>query len=101
MLGREWAVTILASSASPRVGTRSGSGAVTLDLTQLFLNMLLATVFSVLGFVLLFLGFKAFDRLTPGDLSRRIFDDGNVAAAIMAGAFVIAVAIVIASSIHG
>lgn len=80
---------------------RDGSGAVTLDLTQLFLNMLLATVFSVLGFALLFLGFKAFDLLTPGDLSKRIFDEGNVAAAIMAGAFVIAIAIVIASSIHG
>jgi uncharacterized membrane protein YjfL (UPF0719 family) len=74
---------------------------VTLDLTQLFLNMLLATVFTVLGFALLFLGFKAFDFLTPGDLSKRIIQDGNVAAAVMVGAFVIAIAIVIASSIQG
>ena len=42
----------------------------------------------------------AFDAVTPGNLSRRIFDEGNVAAAIMAGAFVIAVSIVIAASIH-
>lgn len=74
---------------------------MTLDLSQLALNMLLATVFSVLGFVLLFVGYKFFDFLTPGDLSRRIFEDGNVAAGIMAGAFVIAIAIVIAASIHG
>ena len=67
---------------------------------QLGLNILLATIFSVLGFVLLFVGYRMFDAVTPGNLSRRIFDEGNVAAAIMAGAFVIAVSIVIAASIH-
>ncbi|MBU6152284.1 MAG: DUF350 domain-containing protein [Chloroflexi bacterium] len=64
------------------------------------MNILLATIFSVLGFVLLFVGYRMFDAVTPGNLSRRIFDEGNVAAAIMAGAFVIAVSIVIAASIH-
>lgn len=73
---------------------------MSLNLEQLGLNILLATVFSVLGFVLLFVGYRMFDAVTPGNLSRRIFDEGNVAAAIMAGAFVIAVSIVIASSIH-
>ncbi len=73
---------------------------MSLNLEQLGLNILLATVFSVLGFVLLFVGYRMFDAVTPGNLSRRIFDEGNVAAAIMAGAFVIAVSIVIAASIH-
>ncbi|GDX69422.1 MAG: DUF350 domain-containing protein [Chloroflexi bacterium] len=73
---------------------------MSLNLEQLGLNILLATIFSVLGFVLLFVGYRMFDAVTPGNLSRRIFDEGNVAAAIMAGAFVIAVSIVIAASIH-
>ena len=73
---------------------------MSLNLEQLGLNILLATTFSVLGFVLLFVGYRMFDAVTPGNLSRRIFDEGNVAAAIMAGAFVIAVSIVIAASIH-
>ena len=73
---------------------------MSLNLEQLGLNILLATIFSVLGFVLLFVGYRMFDAVTPGNLSRRIFDGGNVAAAIMAGAFVIAVSIVIAASIH-
>lgn len=73
---------------------------MSLKFEQLGLNILLATIFSVLGFVLLFVGYRMFDAVTPGNLSRRIFDEGNVAAAIMAGAFVIAVSIVIAASIH-
>ncbi len=73
---------------------------MSLNLEQLGLNILLAMIFSVLGFVLLFVGYRMFDAVTPGNLSRRIFDEGNVAAAIMAGAFVIAVSIVIAASIH-
>jgi len=73
---------------------------MSLNFEQLGLNILLATIFSVLGFVLLFVGYRMFDAVTPGNLSRRIFDEGNVAEAIMAGAFVIAVSIVIAASIH-
>lgn len=73
---------------------------MSLNFEQLGLNILLAMIFSVLGFVLLFVGYRMFDAVTPGNLSRRIFDEGNVAAAIMAGAFVIAVSIVIAASIH-
>lgn len=72
---------------------------MSLNFEQLGLNILLAMIFSVLGFVLLFVGYRMFDAVTPGNLSRRIFDEGNVAA-IMAGAFVIAVSIVIAASIH-
>jgi len=59
---------------------------MSLNFEQLGLNILLATIFSVLGFVLLFVGYRMFDAVTPGNLSRRIFDEGNVAAAIMAGA---------------
>jgi uncharacterized membrane protein YjfL (UPF0719 family) len=47
----------------------------------------------------LFVGFKVFDWLTPTDLSRDIFENGNVAAAILAGTFVLALAIVIHAAI--
>ena len=62
-------------------------------------NMLLSLIFALLGFVLLFLGFKVFDWLTPTDLAKSVFHDGNVAAAILAGAFIVALAMVVAASI--
>jgi uncharacterized membrane protein YjfL (UPF0719 family) len=82
---------------------RSGEGerGVTLNVEQLLFNMLLAAIFSVLGFVLLFIGYRIFDALTPMDLGHKIFDEGNVAAAVMSGAFILGLAIVVAASIHG
>ena len=63
-------------------------------------NMALSIVFSVLGFILLFLGFKVFDWLTPADLSKKIFEDGNMAAALVMAAFIIALAQVVAAAIN-
>jgi len=59
----------------------------------------LSVVFAILGFGLLFVGYKVFDALTPKDLGKVIFEDGNVAAAILAGAFVIALGIIVAQAI--
>ncbi len=74
---------------------------MTLNVEQTLFNLLLAAIFSILGFVLLFIGYKVFDALTPTDLGAKIFEEGNVAAAVMAGAFILGIAIVVAASIHG
>jgi uncharacterized membrane protein YjfL (UPF0719 family) len=42
---------------------------------------------------------RAFDMLTPTNLSRQIFEEKNMAAAVLTGAFVIALAIIIAQAI--
>jgi putative membrane protein len=68
-------------------------------MSQVLHNVLLSIVFAVLGFVLLFVGYRVFDWLTPTDLSDDIFKKGNVAAALLAGAFVIALAIIIHAAI--
>lgn len=62
-------------------------------------SVLLSLLFAVLGFVLLFGGYRLFDALTPMDMAKKIFDDGNVAVAVLAGAFVIGLAIVVAAAI--
>ena len=62
-------------------------------------NLGLSALFAVLGFILLFVSYRVIDWLTPGDMSKRIFDEGNVAVAILAGAFVIGLAHIIASAI--
>jgi putative membrane protein len=74
---------------------------VTLNVEQMLFNLLLATIFSVLGFALLFAGYRVLDALTPEHLSNKIFQEGNVAVAVLAAGFVIGLAIVIAASISG
>jgi uncharacterized membrane protein YjfL (UPF0719 family) len=58
-------------------------------------------VYAILGMVLLYVGYRVFDALTPTDLQEKIFKDGNVAAAVLAGSFIIGLAIVILGAIHG
>ncbi len=62
---------------------------------------ILSIVYAVLGMVLLFVGYRVFDWLTPTDLQEDIFKNGNVAVAILTGAFIIGLAIVILGAIHG
>lgn len=60
-----------------------------------------ALLFSAVGLVVLGLSFYIFDRITPGRLWKEIVEEHNVALAIVAGAFTIAMALIIASAIHG
>jgi len=68
-------------------------------LEQIARNALVSLLFAVLGFVLLFAGYRVFDWLTPTNLDKRIFEDGNLAASILAGSFIIALAIVVHAAI--
>ena len=62
-------------------------------------SMLLSVVFALLGFVLLFVGYKVFDALTPADIAKQVFEENNMAAAVLMAAFIIALAIVVAAAI--
>ena len=62
---------------------------------------LLTVLYAALGMVLLFLGYRVFDYLTPTDLQADIFEKRNTAAAILAGSFILGLAIVIGLAIHG
>lgn len=72
-----------------------------LNVEQLLANLLLATIFSVLGFSLLFAGYRAKNWVTPGDMSGKIFHEGNVAVAVLASSFIMGLAIIIAASVRG
>lgn len=60
-----------------------------------------ALVFSVLGVVILFVCFWIFERLTPENLWKMILVEKNVALAVLAAGFMLAIAHIIASAIHG
>lgn len=62
--------------------------------------VLSALVFGVVGVILAILGFKLFDKLTPGKLDEEILQKQNIAAAILAGAFVLGICIIVAAAIH-
>jgi uncharacterized membrane protein YjfL (UPF0719 family) len=57
--------------------------------------------YALAGSILLWLGYRLFDRFTPGDAQRKIFEEGNVAVAVLFGAFLLGLAVVIAAAIVG
>ena len=58
-------------------------------------------IFAGIGIAAAIIGYKLFDKCTPGDLHREIVEHKNTAAAIIAGAVIIGVSIIIAASIMG
>lgn len=58
-------------------------------------------LFAILGILLAVLGYKLFDKFTPGDLHREIIENRNVAAAILGGAIILGVCIIIAAAMLG
>lgn len=67
-------------------------------MSQAFLNSI---VYSFLGIGILFVVFFLFEVLTPKhNLRKEILENKNMALAILAGFFMVAVAIIIASAIH-
>ncbi len=58
-------------------------------------------LFSFLGILVAIAGYKLFDKCTPGDLHREIVENKNVAAALVAGAVILGVCIIIAAAMVG
>jgi uncharacterized membrane protein YjfL (UPF0719 family) len=68
------------------------------SLAQAIGNML---IFAAVGIVAAIGGYKIFDKCTPGHLNKEILEHRNVAAAIIAGAVILGVCIIIAASMLG
>ena len=68
------------------------------SLAQAVVNMLL---FVAIGIAAAIVGYKLFDKCTPGDLNKEILEHKNVAAAIIAAAVIVGVSIIIAAAMIG
>jgi uncharacterized membrane protein YjfL (UPF0719 family) len=58
-------------------------------------------VFAAVGISVAVAGYKIFDKCTPGDLNREILEHRNVAAAIIAGAVILGICIIVAAAMLG
>ena len=72
-----------------------------MDLSNDLRIFLESLVYAVAGMGLLYVGYRVFDWLTPTDMQKAIFVDGNRAVAITVGAFILGLAVIIAAAIAG
>jgi uncharacterized membrane protein YjfL (UPF0719 family) len=58
-------------------------------------------VYTIIGILASFLGFKLWDRFTPGNLEEEICKKQNIAAAIVGAAIILGVCLIVAAAIVG
>ena len=58
-------------------------------------------VFSIVGLIILMVGYKVFDMATPYDLNRQIAEDNNVAAGIAVAGVLVSLGIIVAAAMGG
>jgi len=58
-------------------------------------------IFAAIGIVAAILGFKLFDKCTPGHLEKEILENRNVATAVIAAVVIVGVSIIIAAAMVG
>ena len=58
-------------------------------------------LFAAIGIAAAVIGYKVFDKCTPGDLNKEIVENKNVAAAIVAAVVILGVSIIIAAAMLG
>lgn len=63
--------------------------------------ILSSLIFSFLGFAILLIAYYIVEKLTPENTWKEIVENKNVALAIVFGAFIIGIAIIISGAIHG
>jgi uncharacterized membrane protein YjfL (UPF0719 family) len=58
-------------------------------------------LFSAVGILMAIVGYKLFDKCTPGELHREVVENKNVAAAIIGGSVILGVCVIIAAAMLG
>jgi len=60
-----------------------------------------SVIFSLLGIVILVIAYFIIEKLTPENTWKEIAQNNNIAIAIIFGAFIIGIAMIISAAIHG
>jgi uncharacterized membrane protein YjfL (UPF0719 family) len=87
--------------ASPRLLAAETSPVATWHAQSLGEAIGYMLLFAVIGIAAAIVGYKLFDKCTPGNLHKEILENKNIAAAIVAAAVILGVCIIIAAAMLG
>ena len=97
-----WIVSaaVLSTHARADAGVAGGSTPM-LDIKVLVGLVIESIVFSVVGLLVLLVGYKIFDAVTPYHLNHEIAEDNNTAAGVAVAGLLIALGLIVAAAISG
>ncbi len=64
-------------------------------------QLLASLIYSVVGIIIFIFAYKLAEKLLPFNLDKELAEDQNTAVGVLMGSFMIGLAIIIASAIHG
>ncbi len=99
-----WIVSAAVLAAHVRADTdqaTAAAGAPMLNVKVLLGLVIESVVFSVVGLIILLIGYKIFDAVTPYHLNHEIAEDNNTAAGVAIAGLLIALGLIVASAIGG
>ena len=64
-------------------------------------QLVASLIYSAVGIVIFIFAYKLAEKLLPFNLDKELAEDNNTAVGILMGSFIIGLAIIIASAIHG
>ena len=79
--------------------TGEAADAAFIDFKHLTLLVIESVVFSIVGVIVLMVGYKIFDLVTPFDLDHQIAEDNNTAAGIAVAGVIIALGLIVAAAV--
>lgn len=68
-------------------------------MTDMISHLLASVAFAVVGILLAILGYRLFDKFTPGDLHKEIVENKNLAAAMVGAAVIVGVCLIVQAAI--
>jgi uncharacterized membrane protein YjfL (UPF0719 family) len=89
----------IASVVSAQVSGGTGESIQFLSGWSLLSGIIGTIVYSALGLIVLLIGFKIFDMMTPFSLNKEIAEDDNVAAGVVVAGIMVALGIIVAAAI--
>ena len=66
--------------------------------TDIARDIIGVTIFSIVGLIILMIGYKVFDLATPYDLNRQIAEENNVAAGVAVAGVLVSLGLIVAAA---
>ncbi len=92
------AFTLFSHSALAQSDTAASGDAPMIDFKVMGGFIIEGIVFSIVGLIVLMVGYKVFDMATPYDLNRQIAEENNTAAGIAVAGVLISLGIIVAAA---
>ena len=71
---------------------------VLFDWKRITRDMILMAIYSIVGLIILMIGYKVFDIATPYDLNRQIAEENNVAAGVAVAGVLVSLGLIVAAA---